>query len=125
MAAKNVTPLHPVRDPDPFAEMVQSIARLAAQCAVCASAAWAISEDCEGNRPKQAMANMPVMLDQNKGSNTTIELGRGADYTLARLRRDRPDLAERVKAGELSANAAAIQAGFRSRTLNLPLNPET
>jgi hypothetical protein len=31
------------------------------------------------------------------------------------LRRDRPDLANRVVAGEISANAAAIQAGFRKK----------
>jgi hypothetical protein len=40
---------------------------------------------------------------------------RGRDYDLARLRRDRPDLAERVEAGEVSANAAAIEAGFRRK----------
>ena len=34
-------------------------------------------------------------------------------YLLARLRRDRPDLAERVRAGELSAHAAVKEAGFR------------
>jgi hypothetical protein len=36
-----------------------------------------------------------------------------AAYNLARLKRDRPDLARRVTAGEMSANAAAIEAGFR------------
>lgn len=35
------------------------------------------------------------------------------DYTLARLKRDNPALAEQVVKGELTANAAAIQAGFR------------
>jgi hypothetical protein len=41
-------------------------------------------------------------------------LKRGATHpkTLARLKRDRPDLAERVIIGEMSANAAAIKAGF-------------
>jgi hypothetical protein len=39
---------------------------------------------------------------------------RGREYDLARLRRDRPDLAERVP-GELSANAAAIEGGFRKK----------
>ncbi len=33
--------------------------------------------------------------------------------TIRRLMRDHPKLVERVKAGELSANAAAIEAGFR------------
>ena len=34
---------------------------------------------------------------------------------MKRLKRDHPELAERVVNGELSANAAAIQAGFRKR----------
>lgn len=51
---------------------------------------------------------------RNQGSNTTlVNVGRGLNYTLARLDRDHPELARKVKAGELSANAAAIQAGFR------------
>ena len=41
--------------------------------------------------------------------------GLTATYTLARLDRDRPDLAEKVRSGELSANAAAVEAGFRRR----------
>jgi hypothetical protein len=41
--------------------------------------------------------------------------GTSRDYTLARLKRDRPDLAELVIGGALSANAAAIEAGFRRR----------
>ena len=38
---------------------------------------------------------------------------RGRDYDIARLARDRPDLLEQVNAGTLTANAAAILAGFR------------
>jgi len=54
--------------------------------------------------------------EESRGSNATSgNLGRGRSYTLARLRRDRPELAERVEAGELSANAAAVEAGFRRR----------
>lgn len=33
-------------------------------------------------------------------------------YTLARLRRDDPETAERVERGELSANAAAVAKGW-------------
>ena len=36
-------------------------------------------------------------------------------YVLARLKGDRPDLAQRVIDGELSANAAAIEAGIRKK----------
>ncbi len=42
----------------------------------------------------------------------TAERGTSREYTLRFLKRDRPDLAERVISGELSANAAAIQAGI-------------
>ncbi len=41
--------------------------------------------------------------------------GTSREYTLRRLKRDDPALAERVMSGELSANAAAIEAGFRKR----------
>ena len=43
----------------------------------------------------------------DRDSNAT-SIGRGATYTLKRLKRDRPDLFKRVTAGEMSANAAAI-----------------
>lgn len=39
--------------------------------------------------------------------------GNAKAYTLSRLKKQSPALFERVKAGELSANAAAIEAGFR------------
>lgn len=60
---------------------------------------------------------------QDQGSNATL-IGRGSTYTLARLRRDAPELAQRVMAGELTANAAAIEAGFRKRTWNAPVEVE-
>ncbi len=41
--------------------------------------------------------------------------GNNPTYALKRLKRDRPDLADKVIAGELSANAAAIKAGFRKK----------
>lgn len=41
------------------------------------------------------------------------EGGNSRAYTLARLKRERPDLFKRVVAGELSANAAAIEAEWR------------
>jgi hypothetical protein len=40
---------------------------------------------------------------------------------LRRLRKDRPDLHARVLADELSAHAAAVEAGFRPRTITLRL----
>ena len=62
---------------------------------------------------------------ENAGNNITRESdtdftrGTSRTYTIRRLKRDRPDLVERVAAGELSPNAAAIEAGFRKRTIQL------
>ena len=50
-----------------------------------------------------------------QGDNVTLLRGNNPTYALKRLKRDRPDLAAKVIAGELSANAAAIQAGFRKQ----------
>jgi hypothetical protein len=49
----------------------------------------------------------------HRSDNVTPNRGNNPTYALKRLKRDRPDLAEKVIAGELSTNAAAIEAGFR------------
>ena len=43
----------------------------------------------------------------------TAAPARGIDYSLQRLKRDRPDLLERVASGELTIQAAAEEAGHR------------
>ena len=48
--------------------------------------------------------------------------GNSRDYILARLKRDRPDLAEKVMAGDMSAHAAAIEAGFKSKSYAIRLD---
>src|SRR4029077_20177311 len=48
------------------------------------------------------------------------EQGNSRAYTLVRLKEKKPELYKRVVAGELSANAAAIEAGFRRRTFSVP-----
>jgi hypothetical protein len=58
----------------------------------------------------------------NKASdNITGFRGTDPTYTLKRLKRDRPDLAEKVVRGELSAHAAAIDAGFRKQPTPLEI----
>lgn len=49
--------------------------------------------------------------DAIKCSNPTVD--RGKAYTLARLKRETPELFDAVVRGELSANAAAVKAGWR------------
>lgn len=55
-----------------------------------------------------------------KGDIVTLDRGRGNSraYTLDRLQRERADLFEQVSAGQLSANAAAILAGWRKPPLS-------
>jgi hypothetical protein len=52
-----------------------------------------------------------------KTDNVSLEPKHGTSraYTLTRLKHDRPDLYGRVKARGLSANAAAIEAGWRKK----------
>jgi len=44
------------------------------------------------------------------------ERGNSRAYALSRLEREFPGLYEKVKAGLMSANRAAVQAGFRAPT---------
>lgn len=50
--------------------------------------------------------------------------GTSAVATIRRLAKDAPELHALVIAGELSPNAAAIEAGFRKRKFQLPDDPE-
>jgi hypothetical protein len=57
----------------------------------------------------------PKKGEEKAGTASFSKLGTTRATTLARLDRDRPDLAAKVRAGELSANAAAELAGFRRK----------
>ena len=50
--------------------------------------------------------------------------GTSAQRSLRRLRSSRPDLHAQVIAGEKSPHAAMVEAGFRKRTLTVPLEVE-
>mgnify|MGYP001563081845 CR=1 FL=1 len=49
--------------------------------------------------------------------------GTDKDRSLRRLRESRPDIHVRVLAGELSPHAGMIEAGFRDKTITIPLDP--
>ena len=57
-----------------------------------------------------------------RGDNvTSLNRGSSETYAVRRLRRDgHADLADKVERGELSANRAAVKAGFRHRTMSIP-----
>jgi hypothetical protein len=61
-----------------------------------------------------------VMIDHKTGT----EQGNSTSYTLRRLARNHPELLERFAAGELTANQAAIKAGFRKPTWTAPCEPD-
>jgi hypothetical protein len=55
---------------------------------------------------------------QEQGDNITLKRGDDAEYLTRRIARDRPDILERMKAGEFtSVRAAALEAGIRKRTI--------
>lgn len=51
--------------------------------------------------------------------------GNSKEQALRRLRADAPELHQRVLAGELTPHAAMIKAGFRPRTITIPIDPTT
>jgi hypothetical protein len=51
----------------------------------------------------------------NVGSSNNDTVGNTNDYLLRRLARDAPEMLDKIEAGELSVNAAAIQAGIRKK----------
>ena len=63
-------------------------------------------------RAMTAPARRPLTNDNVITSEKPVQ-GNSKAYTLDRLDRERPDLLAKVGKGELSANAAAIEAGFR------------
>lgn len=65
-------------------------------------------------RPEKNGNHVPI-LRRPQGNSTA--------KTLRRLRAGRPDLHARVLAGELSASAAVIEAGFRVKTHTIPHDP--
>ena len=62
----------------------------------------------EGGKPGPGRGN-------KTDGNTNCLNGTTVDYTLRRLARDKPELLDAIERGELSVNAAAIQAGIRKK----------
>ena len=89
---------------------------------------------CKDNRVRKPKTLQEPALAKNgeigRGRNSCNNItanSRGTDptYTLKRLKRDHPELANAVINGELSANAAAIQAGFRKPSITINPDPES
>jgi hypothetical protein len=76
----------------------------------------------------EVLAMWREAIKQKQGQRTDIvdninevrtSKGTSRAYTVSRLQREAPDLFAKVAAGEMSANAAAIKAGFRKIKVSL------
>lgn len=76
----------------------------------------AIAQNGEIGRGRNSCDNVTAISSGDRGN--------APAYALRRLKRDRPDLAARVLAGEMSAHAAAVEAGFRNRQHTIPQDPQ-
>jgi len=68
---------------------------------------------------------LPVVSRRGRPRKGTIEQAQshsGRAYYLQRLAHERPDLAEKVFRGEISTNAASIEAGFRKRIAQIAIS---
>ncbi|NBW17216.1 MAG: hypothetical protein EBR82_55485 [Caulobacteraceae bacterium] len=65
----------------------------------------------------EAARNNPLSVQvarMDQVCNASLKYGT-VEYTLRRLARDKPELLDKIEAGELSVNQAAIQAGIRKK----------
>lgn len=60
-------------------------------------------------------------VDNINDSKTERPNGTSSAAALRRLRKDRPDLHEQVIAGHKSPHVAIVEAGFRTKTITVPL----
>jgi hypothetical protein len=73
----------------------------------------------------RALQNPPSVHAGNNVPGTRRPGGNAKDKALRRLRKDSPELHADVLAGRLTAHAAAVQAGFRPRTITVRADSPT
>ena len=85
------------------------------------------SEAVTGKAGNPAGSNQHQKQDGNSDNITISTDGRGTSlsYGLRRLHKQAPELHKRVLAGELTTNAAMIEAGFRRKTVTVVLDRES
>lgn len=70
----------------------------------------------KGKRKKKDNTSIGSIINKSHGNTSA--------YALSKLRKSKPDLHAKVLAGELSPNEAMIKAGFRVKTITIPLEPK-
>lgn len=84
-------------------------------------------DDAEALTLLRQVTTRPKHIHASDNDNVMINAGQGnaRAYTLDRLSRERPDLYQQVVDKELTANAAAIEAGWRKRKIQLEPEPQS
>ena len=65
-----------------------------------------------------------ITVDNVNSDSVTRPTGNSKAATIRRLKKDAPELAEKVLNEEMTANAAAILAGFQKKTVTVPVDVE-
>lgn len=109
--SKEFTHFEEFVEAQPLDGLGTTVADLKVLCAKSIVALDAIDRACK--RPQgRPLVNFDNVQDSPTGNSQAA--------ALRRLRSQRPDLHERVISGELSANAAAVEAGFRRKMISVP-----
>jgi len=123
----------PISQAEPPAETGQAGAQdsdVAPQIAAAASGAFAAEMEGVGMLELQGMSETHTVFTEGDCITAAITdnvhkprpSGNSEEAALRRLRKDRPDLYQRVIEKKLSAHGAMVQAGFRPRTITVPVD---
>jgi len=61
----------------------------------------------------------PIKVVNNNNNNSYMKSSSGEHYIISRLKRDNPEMAQKVLSGELSAHQASIKAGIRKEYIQV------
>ena len=75
--------------------------------------------DTHGTNQHSKVGGYNITSSKNQG----MKRGTGEHYIIARLKRDNPEMAQKVLSGELSAHQASIKAGIRKEYIQVQRNP--
>jgi hypothetical protein len=96
------------------ADEIEAQLRATKQAALAAQNRVADQEDRENQRPPHIHINRDVYTNE-----TDINVrpsGTSSEYAIRKLRKDRPDIHERVLSGELTPHGGMVEAGFRKKS---------
>jgi hypothetical protein len=84
-----------------------------------------LDSDRANRRPAGLNQHTVVVYNEGRGvhDHKSRPSGNSAAAALRRLERHRPDILDRVLAGEVSTHAGMVEAGFRKRRATLPQSP--